>query len=107
MTAKDRQSIDNVVKRVDGLTTDNVPETSTHKYFPPDFNADDLPETDEHKVMTAGERVKLSNINALAAAIWNAGVDGTEALISPAKLRDAIDARFGGSYATGWAKMTK
>ena len=105
MTAKDRQSIDNVVKRVDGLTTDNVPETDTHKYFPPDFNADDLPETDEHKVMTAGERVKLSNINALAASLWNAGVDGTEALISPAKLRDAIDARFGGSYATGWAKM--
>ena len=62
MTAKDRQSIDNVVKRVDGLTTDNVPETDTHKYFPADFNADDLPETDEHKVMTAAERDKIASI---------------------------------------------
>lgn len=63
MTADDRQSIDNVVKRVDGLTTDNVPETPDHKYFPPDFNADSLAETPDHKVMTADERVKLASIN--------------------------------------------
>lgn len=63
MTAKDRQSIDNVVKRVNGLTTDNVPETPTHKYFPTDFNADDLPETDEHKVMTAAEREKIAGLD--------------------------------------------
>lgn len=62
MTAKDRQSIDNVVKRVDGLTTDNVPETPTHKYFPPDFNADSLTETADHKVMTAAERDKIASI---------------------------------------------
>ena len=105
MTAKDRQSIDNVVKRVDGLTTDNVPETPTHKYFPADFNADDLPETGEHKVMTAAEREKLSTINSLEAAIWNAGTDESEALISPAKLRDAVNARFGGNPASGWVRM--
>ena len=105
MTAKDRQSIDNVVKRVDGLTTDNVPETPTHKYFPADFNADDLPETDEHKVMTASEREKLSTINSLAAAIWNAGIDASEALVSPVKLRDAVNARFGGNLSTGWSRM--
>lgn len=63
MTAKDRQSIDNVVKRVDGLTTDNVPETPTHKYFPPDFNADSLTETADHKVMTADERDKLAGLD--------------------------------------------
>ncbi|WP_278955185.1 hypothetical protein [Bartonella apis] len=63
MTAKDRQSIDNVVKRVDGLTTDNVPETPTHKYFPPDFNADSLAETPNHKVMTAGEREKIAGLD--------------------------------------------
>ena len=112
MTDKDRQSIDNVsksidnvVKRVDGLTTDNVPETPTHKYFPPNFNADDLPETDTHKFMTADERVKLSNINALAEAIWNAGTDGSEALISPAKLRGAVGASFGGNLDIGWVRM--
>ena len=63
MTEKDRQSIDNVVKRVDGLTTDNVPETDTHKYFPPDFNADSLAETPNHKVMTADEREKIANLD--------------------------------------------
>ena len=63
MTEKDRQSIDNVVKRVDGLTTDNVPETDTHKYFPPDFNADSLAETPNHKVMTANERDKLAGLD--------------------------------------------
>ena len=70
MTAKDRQSIDNVsksidnvVKRVDGLTTDNVPETDTHKYFPPNFNADDLSETDDRKFMTAAEREKIAGLN--------------------------------------------
>ena len=62
MTSKDRQSIDNVVKRVEGLTTDNVPETDTHKYFPPDFNADSLAETPDHKVMTAAERDKIASI---------------------------------------------
>lgn len=112
MTDKDRKSIenvsksiDNVVKRVDGLTTDNVPETDTHKYFPADFNADSLMETADHKVMTAAEREKIANINALAAAIWNAGTDSSEALISPAKLRDAVNARFGGNLSTGWARM--
>ena len=45
MTAKDRQSIDNVVKRVDGLTTDNVIET------------------DDRKFMTAAERNKISDID--------------------------------------------
>lgn len=63
MTEKDRQSIDNVVKRVDGLTTDNVPETPTHKYFPPSFNADSLAETDNHKVMTTAERNKIAGID--------------------------------------------
>ena len=105
MTGKDRQSIENVNKRVDGLTTDNVPETPDHRYFPPNFNADSLPETADHKVMTANERAKLANINALAAAIWNAGTDETDALISPAKLREAINARFGGNLSTGWARM--
>ena len=105
MTAEERKSITDVVKRVDGLTTDNVPETPTHKYFPPDFNADGLAETDNHKVMTADERVKLSNINALAEAIWNAGTDGSEALISPAKLRGAVGASFGGNLDIGWVRM--
>ncbi|WP_295950261.1 hypothetical protein [uncultured Bartonella sp.] len=45
MTDKDRQSIDNVVKRVDGLTTDNVPETPDHKF------------------MTASEREKIANLD--------------------------------------------
>ena len=63
MTAKDRQSIDNVVKRVDGLTTDNVPETPDHKYFPTNFNADNLVETDAHKVMTADEREKIAGLD--------------------------------------------
>lgn len=63
MTEKDRQSIDNVVKRVDGLTTDNVPETDIHKYFPPDFNADSLAETPNHKVMTADERDKIAGFD--------------------------------------------
>ena len=62
MTDKDRQSIVNVVKRVDGLTTDNVPETPDHKYFPADFNADSLTETADHKVMTAAERDKIASI---------------------------------------------
>ena len=74
MTAKDRQSIDNVVKRVDGLTTDNVPETPNHKYFPTDFNADSLAETDNHKVMTAKERDKIANIDKQIAAVQNACV---------------------------------
>lgn len=63
LTADERKSITDVVKRVDGLTTDNVPETPDHKYFPPDFNADSLAETPNHKVMTADERVKLASIN--------------------------------------------
>ena len=74
MTDKDRQSIDNVVKRVDGLTTDNVPETPNHKYFPTDFNADSLAETDNHKVMTAKERDKIANIDKQIAAVQNACV---------------------------------
>ena len=82
-----------------------VEETDDRKFMPPVIPAGKIEETDDRKFMTAAERVKLSNINALAAAIWNAGTDSSEALISPAKLRDAIDARFGGSYATGWAKM--
>ena len=105
MTADERQSIAKVVKHVDGLTTNDVKETPDHKYFPPNFNADSLPETKDHKVMTAAEREKLANINALAAAIWNTGTDETEALISPAKLRDAVNARFGGDLSTGWARM--
>lgn len=74
MTAKDRQSIDNVVKRVDGLTTDNVPETPDHKF------------------MTAPERDKLAGINGLEQSVWNAGKGTTEALVSPAKLFAAIAA---------------
>ena len=105
MTAAERNKISDIDNRLDGLTTDNVPETDTHKYFPADFNADDLPETDEHKVMTASEREKLSTINSLAAALWNAGIDASEALISPVKLRDAVNARFGGDLSTGWARM--
>lgn len=105
MTAAERNKISDIDNRLDGLTTDNVPETPTHKYFPADFNADNLPETDEHKVMTAAEREKLSAIDSLAAAIWNAGTDEAEALISPAKLRDAVNARFGGDLSTGWARM--
>lgn len=62
MTADERQSIAKVVKRVDGLTTDNVPETPTHKYFPANFNADDLSETDDRKFMTAAERDKIASI---------------------------------------------
>lgn len=80
MTAKDRQSIDNVVKRVDGLTTDNVPETPNHKYFPTDFNADSLAETDNHKVMTAKERDKIANIDKQIAAVQNACVTGSKAV---------------------------
>ena len=87
MTDKDRQSIANIDKRVSDLTTAQIKETDTAK------------------IMTAAERVKLANINALAATIWNAGADGTEALISPAKLRDAINARFGGNPASGWVRM--
>ena len=87
MTAKDRQSIANIDKRVSSLT------------------AGDVKETDDAKIMTAAERVKLSNINALAASLWNAGADGTEALVSPVKLRDAINARFGGNPAIGWTRM--
>ena len=105
MTAAERNKISDIDNRLDGLTTDNVPETPDHKYFPADFNADDLPETDEHKVMTAAEREKLSTINSLAAALWNAGIDASEALISPVKLRDAVNARFGGDLSTGWARM--
>ena len=105
MTAAERNKISDIDNRLDGLTTDNVPETPDHKYFPADFNADDLPETDEHKVMTAAEREKISTINSLAAALWNAGTDETDALISPAKLREAINARFGGDLSTGWARM--
>jgi|GEM_PF-2292762 len=62
MTAKDRQSIADVNNRLDGLTTDNVPETPTHKYFPSDFSADSLTETADHKVMTAAERNKIASI---------------------------------------------
>ena len=87
MTGEDRQSIENVNKRVSELTTAQIKET------------------DDAKIMTAAERAKLANINSLAAALWNAGVDGTEALISPAKLRDAINARFGGNLDIGWVKM--
>ena len=87
MTGEDRKSIENVNKRVDELTLDQIKET------------------DDAKIMTAAERAKLANINALAAAIWNAGKDGTEALISPVKLRDAINARFGGNLDIGWVKM--
>ena len=87
MTDKDRQSIANIDKRVSDLTTAQIKETDTAK------------------IMTAAERAKLANINALAATIWNAGADGTEALVSPVKLRDAINARFGGNLDNGWVKM--
>ncbi|CAM1653634.1 unnamed protein product [Bartonella apis] len=87
MTDKDRQSIANIDKRVSDLTTAQIKETDTAK------------------IMTAAERVKLANINALAATIWNAGADGTEALVSPVKLRDAINARFGGNPESGWVRM--
>ena len=82
MTADDRQSIDNVVKRVDGLTTDNVPETPTHKYFPPNFNADSLAETPNHKVMTAAEREKIAGLDQQiedsCAAVQNACVTDSQ-----------------------------
>lgn len=82
MTADDRQSIDNVVKRVDGLTTDNVPETPDHKYFPPDFNADSLAETPNHKVMTAAEREKIAGLDQQiedsCAAVQNACVTDSQ-----------------------------
>ena len=87
MTNKDRQSIANIDKRVSSLT------------------AGDVKETDAAKIMTAAERTKLANINALAASLWNAGADGTEALVSPVKLRDAINASFGGNLDIGWVKM--
>ncbi len=87
MTDKDRQSIANIDKRVSSLT------------------AGDVKETDTAKIMTATERAKLANINALAAAIWNAGTDGSEALISPAKLRGAVGASFGGNLDNGWVRM--
>ncbi|QHJ77030.1 MAG: hypothetical protein [Bacteriophage sp.] len=87
MTAKDRQSIANIDKRVSDLTLGQIKETDTAK------------------IMTAAERTKLANINALAASLWNAGADGTEALVSPVKLRDAINARFGGNPASGWTRM--
>ena len=87
MTAKDRQSIANIDKRVSDLRLGQIKET------------------DDAKIMTAAERTKLANINALAASLWNAGADGTEALVSPVKLRDAINARFGGNPASGWVKM--
>ena len=69
------------------------------------FNMGNMKETDNAKIMTADERRKLANINALAASLWNAGADGTEALVSPVKLRDAINARFGGNPASGWTRM--
>ena len=82
MTDKDRKSIDNVVKRVDGLTTDNVPETDTHKYFPLDFNADSLAETPNHKVMTAAEREKIAGLDKQiedsCAAVQNACVTDSQ-----------------------------
>ena len=92
MTAADRDKITNIGDRLNGLNTDKVPETPTHKYFPPNFNADSLAETNEHKVMTAAERVKLAGINGLEQAVWNAGKGTTEALVSPAKLFAAIAA---------------
>lgn len=69
------------------------------------FDMGAMKETSNAKIMTADERRKLANINALAASLWNAGADGTEALVSPVKLRDAIDARFGGNPASGWTRM--
>lgn len=92
MTAADRDKITNIGDRLNGLNTDKVPETPTHKYFPPNFNADSLAETNEHKVMTAAERVKLAGINGLEQAVWNDGKGTTEALVSPAKLFAAIAA---------------
>ena len=98
MTSKDRQSIDNVVKRVEGLTTDNVPETDTHKYFPADFNADDLPETDEHKVMTAAERAKI-------AAIENNYLPITEREKISKQIDDRFNACVTDSRTEGWAQV--
>ena len=69
------------------------------------FDMGAMKETSNAKIMTADERRKLANINALAASLWNAGADGTEALVSPVKLRDAINARFGGNPASGWTRM--
>ena len=62
MTAAERNKISDIDNRLDGLTTDNVPETPDHKYFPADFNADSLTETADHKVMTAAERDKIASI---------------------------------------------
>ena len=106
MTAKDRQSIDNVVKRVDGLTTDNVIETDDRKFMTAaernkisdidnrldGLTTDNVPETPDHKFMTASERDKLAGINGLEQSVWNAGKGTTEALVSPAKLFAAIAA---------------
>lgn len=69
------------------------------------FDMGAMKETSNAKIMIADERRKLANINALAASLWNAGADGTEALVSPVKLRDAINARFGGNPASGWTRM--
>lgn len=82
-----------------------VEETDDRKFMPPIIPVGKIEETDDRKFMTAAERAKLANINALAATIWNAGADGTEALISPVKLREAINARFGGNPASGWVRM--
>ena len=82
-----------------------VEETDDRKFMPPVIPVGKIEETDDRKFMTAAEREKLSTINSLAAALWNAGTDKTEALISPAKLREAINARFGGNPASGWVRM--
>ena len=63
MTAAERNKISDIDNRLDGLTTDNVPETPDHKYFPTNFNADNLVETDAHKVMTADEREKIAGLD--------------------------------------------
>ena len=69
------------------------------------LSADKINETDNAKIMTGDERTKLAGINPLVPATWNAGTDVTEALISPMKLRDAINARFEGDLWAGWARM--
>ena len=98
MTAEERKSITDVVKRVDGLTTDNVPETPDHKYFPKNFNADNLVETDAHKVMTADERVKLASIN-----------DNYLPITEKEKINKTINDRFNAcvtnSRGVGWADV--
>lgn len=82
-----------------------VEETDDRKFMPPIIPAGKIDETDNRKFMTSGERVKLAGINGLEQSVWNAGKGTTEALVSPVKLREAINARFGGNPESGWVRM--